>query len=136
MAKEKTLAQNSSLASLFTLGVYKRSQGRVARQVTCGAIWLIVALASWRVLTVTGSRPAFLVVLLVGLFAGYRAVNFPRFAEFLINVENEMNKVSWPSWPELTRSSLVVIVVISMLAIVLFAFDMFWQSFFSWLWSL
>ena len=38
---------------------------------------------------------------IVGLWATYRSVNLPAFADFLIAVEAEMNKVSWPSWSEL-----------------------------------
>ena len=41
---------------------------------------------------------------LVGVWLGYRLVNIPRFADFLIAVEAEMNKVSWPSRGELIRS--------------------------------
>ena len=32
-----------------------------------------------------------------GLWAAYRAVNLPAFADFLIAVEAEINQVSWPS---------------------------------------
>ena len=56
----------------------------------------------------------------------FRVVNMPRFADFLIAVEAEMNKVSWPSRSELVRSSIVVLITIFVLAVVLFAYDMFW----------
>jgi len=65
-------------------------------------------------------------VLLLGCWGGYRLVNYPRFADFLIAVEAEMNKVTWPSRGELTRSSLVVIFVIFFLAFILAAFDTVW----------
>ena len=39
---------------------------------------------------------AFVAVLAFGLWLGYRIVNVPQFADFLIAVEAEMNKVSWP----------------------------------------
>jgi preprotein translocase subunit SecE len=64
-----------------------------------------------------------LVLLAVGLWASFRIVQIPTFAEFLISVENEMNKVSWPSRGELFRASLVVILVIFFLAGILFAYD-------------
>ena len=70
------------------------------------------------------------ILLLVGIWLGYRIVNIPQFADFLIAVEAEMNKVSWPSRGELIRSSVVVIFVIFLLAIVLFGYDLVWRSLF------
>ena len=64
-----------------------------------------------------------LAVLAVGLWASFRIVQMPAFADFLISVEGEMNKVSWPSRGELFRASLVVILVIFFLAALLFAYD-------------
>jgi preprotein translocase subunit SecE len=61
--------------------------------------------------------------LVVGLWLGFRVVNLPSFADFLIAVEAEMNKVSWPSRTELIRASLVVIVLMFGLTIVLFTYD-------------
>jgi preprotein translocase subunit SecE len=63
---------------------------------------------------------------IAGLWATYRIVNLPAFADFLIAVEAEMNKVSWPSWSELVRWSLVVIVMIFAIGFLLAAFDGFW----------
>jgi len=65
-------------------------------------------------------------LLMIGLWLSYRAVNIPRFADFLIAVEAEVNKVSWPARPELIRASIVVIVVVIILATVLFGFDLLW----------
>ena len=62
-------------------------------------------------------------VLVVGLWASFRVVHMPTFADFLISVEGEMNKVSWPSRGDLFRASLVVILVIFFLAGLLFAYD-------------
>ncbi len=73
------------------------------------------------------------VVLFGGVWLGYRLVNIPRFADFLIAVEAEMNKVSWPSRGELIRSAVVVIFVIFLLAVVLFGYDLIWQQLFSWI---
>ena len=70
------------------------------------------------------------VLAVVGLWAAYRVVNLPAFADFLIAVEAEMNKVSWPSWSELVRWSVVVIVVIFSIGLLLAAFDFFWVWFF------
>lgn len=66
-----------------------------------------------------------------GLWLGFRLVNWPRFADFLISVEAEMAKVTWPGKPELIRASIVVIVTILVLAVTLFLFDIVWQWFFN-----
>jgi len=57
------------------------------------------------------------------LWLGFRIVNLPSFADFLIAVEAEMNKVSWPSRTELIRASMVVIVLMFGLMAVLFTYD-------------
>jgi preprotein translocase subunit SecE len=125
---------------LFRFGFYKRNQGRIARQATFGALALIVALGAWSLSNYLGGIASDntdwsptqqnvvkyfipLIVLAVGLWASFRIVQIPTFAEFLISVENEMNKVSWPSRGELFRASLVVILVIFFLAAILFAYD-------------
>jgi preprotein translocase subunit SecE len=124
---------------LFSLSLYKRSQGRVARQVTFAALAVIVALGAWAMnnfYTGSGTTARYtvpLVVLVVGVWASFRAVHMPSFADFLISVEGEMNKVSWPSWGELFRASLVVMVVIFFLAAVLFAYDLIWEVLLGWL---
>lgn len=66
----------------------------------------------------------------VGAWIAYRAINYPRFADFLVSVEAEMAKVSWPGRDELYRATIVVIVVMVLLAVVLFVYDYFWQWFF------
>jgi preprotein translocase subunit SecE len=143
MSKEK---KNSAVAiplvrEFFQLGIYKRSQGRIARQVTFGAIWLLIAVGAWRLgemlqkntgsgADLAGGIPVAVVVpVAVGLIGGwiaFRLVNLPSFADFLIAVEAEMNKVSWPTRTELIRSSIVVIFSILFLAAVLYGYDSFW----------
>jgi preprotein translocase subunit SecE len=119
---------------LFKTEIYKRSQGRLVRQFTCLSIWVAFALAAYstysymRVLA-TSLPPAMTyvvpsVLLTVGLWLGFRIVNLPSFADFLIAVEAEMNKVSWPSRTELVRASVVVIVLMFGLMIVLFTYDL------------
>ena len=136
MAKENISAP-SLLQDLFQTGVYKRSQGKVTRQVTFAFALITIALASWRLfetLKVSFPSAQYLApgsLLLVGLWVCYRLVNYPRFADFLIAVEAEMNKVSWPTRTELYRSSLVVIFVIFALALVLFVFDLAWKYVFT-----
>jgi preprotein translocase subunit SecE len=118
---------------LFSVGIYKRSQGRIARQVTFGVLATVVGLGAWslhrflmdqRVGVQVGAAAA---VLVIGWWMSYRAVNMPRFADFLIAVEAEMNKVSWPSRGELFRSSMVVIITMFGLAATLYFYDLLWQ---------
>ncbi len=133
MGKEKNAAANLMLRELFQLGIYKRSQGRIARQVTWVALFVVVALGAWRLhdFMINSGRTAQLLVptaaMLVGVWIAYRLVNMPSFADFLIAVEAEMNKVSWPTMGELWRSLLVVLFSIGFLVVVLAAYDIFWR---------
>lgn len=126
---------------VLSFSLYKWNQGRVTRQATFAALGLIVGIGAWRLAQVlTGMYAAettgpdlgvirFLVpgaLLAVGLWLCFRAVNVPRFADFLIAVEAEMAKVSWPTGHEVFRSSAVVIFLIFALAALLAAFDLFW----------
>jgi preprotein translocase subunit SecE len=133
MAKEKAVVSGGSvefLHSLLKTDIYKRSQGRITRQVTCIVIWVIFALGAWRLYSIMpAAQPvvkyAIPAVLLVsGLWLGYRIVNQPTFADFLIAVEAEMNKVSWPSQTELIRASIVVIVLIIVLVALISIYDL------------
>jgi len=123
------------MQKLFSFGLYKRTQGRIARQATFGAIALAVLLGCWQlsdVLRDYGTAIQYGVpglLLLLGWFLAFRVVNWPRFADFLIAVEAEMNKVTWPSRSELIRASAVVLITIFLLATVLFLYDMFWRWF-------
>ncbi|TWU49611.1 preprotein translocase subunit SecE [Rubripirellula reticaptiva] len=129
-------------SELFRNSVYKPNQGRIVRQLTALAIWVVAALGCWSLYgSLRGGLdsgsvlvPAIPAVLLAaGLWFGYRVVNWPRFADFLIAVEAEMNKVTWPSKDELIRASIVVILTIFLLAVALFSFDVLWQAIFNFL---
>jgi preprotein translocase subunit SecE len=134
MAKEKNAAFSPFLRELVQLGIYKRNQGRVARQVTFAVLVVGFLLGAWRSSVFGMSAgpveqyllPSLLAV--AGAWFAYRLVNMPNFADFLIAVEAEMNKVSWPTRGELLRSSLVVIFCIFFLAAVLFGYDLFWRT--------
>lgn len=136
MAKDKAVAASGFgqiAQELLQVGIYKRSQGRIARQVTCLVIWIVMAIGAYRLYTVGNlSMPYRYVipaaVLVVGVWFGYRIVNYPPFADFLIAVEAEMNKVTWPTSTELVRSSVVVIVLIAGLTTVLFGYDTVWSA--------
>jgi preprotein translocase subunit SecE len=135
---------------LFNVGLYKRSQGRITRQVTFAAMAIIFAVGfyrmhqmlamvnigetSWAVTaTLYKYEVAYWlpgVLLLLCLWVSYRLVNMPSFADFLIAVEAELNKVSWPTRTELIRSSIVVLVSLLVLASVIFGFDLVWRYIF------
>ena len=121
---------------MFSGSRYKRSQGRIARQVTFFAILAAVVIGAWRLsdaaTTELGKYAIPAAIAAIGGWAAFRAVNIPRFADFLISVEAEMNKVSWPSRAELFRASMVVIVVIFMLTAILFTYDLVLKSIISW----
>ena len=156
MAMENTAggsgASESFASELLSARLYKPTQGRIARQITGGAIWVAFAVAAWRwwqtaygmdlLSSLAGaeeSQRAALgvlrwvlpgLLLAIGIWIGYRTVNYPRFADFLIAVEAEMNKVMWPSQDELVRSSLVVIVLLLAFAALMYVFDMVWVGLF------
>jgi preprotein translocase subunit SecE len=115
---------------LMRFGVYKRNQGRIARQATFAAMAVIVGLGAWSLSEFYQDKGPTLhyfvpfVLLLAGLWISFRIVNMPNFADFLISVEGEMNKVSWPSRGELFRAAMVVMVVIFFLAGLLFMYDL------------
>src|SRR5688572_11118899 len=111
---------------MFSLGLYKRNQGKVARQATFAALVVLIALGAWSLsMYMQEKGPTWqycipLATVAIGLWASFRVVQIPAFADFLISVEGEMNKVSWPSRGELFRASVVVIMVIFFLAFLLF----------------
>ncbi len=115
------------IAGMFHTSRYKRSQGKVARQLTFAAMAVMVAVGAWKLNslgeTYVEQYVTPLVVLAVGWWASFRIVNLPKFADFLISVEAEMNKVAWPGRGELWRASIVVIIVIFFLAALLFTYD-------------
>jgi preprotein translocase subunit SecE len=140
VSRDIAASNNSPLTrELFSAGVYKANQGRIVRQLTCLAIWIIVGLACWALYsslrgsslgsTAASVIPAVLIA--IGVWTGFRVVNWPRCADFLIAVEAEMNKVTWPGKDELVRAAFVVIFTIFFLAVSLFLFDIIWQQVFS-----
>lgn len=129
---------NAFFQELFRTTIYKRTQGRITRQVTWVAVAVILALGLFQLhvyLIDWGQAVQYGVpggLLVLGLWVAYRLVNVPTFADFLIAVEAEMNKVSWPTRQELFRSSVVVLVTIFALAVILFFYDFIWNTFFTW----
>ena len=138
MAKDNAVTTASNWQFLF-FGSYKKSQGRYARQVTGGALTVLMLIAAYRLSQWTAVEDVVFsgghwavggIIAVLGGFVAYRLVQLPRFADFLIAVEAEMNKVSWPAQGELVKASIVVIFVIFFLAGVLFSFDLIWNTLF------
>lgn len=120
--------------TLLSVNLYKKNQGRVARQLTAGAFAIGVCLLCWAMnqtlLADVGSAARGIITTvcaIAGLWVVFRFVNFPQFAEFLIEVQHEMAKVSWPSWPQLQRSTAVVLFTMGLLSVVLFCYDVAWH---------
>lgn len=135
MANSKT---TTVWESLLSVELYKRTQGRLTRQLTAVALALIVFFGAWTLSQgplasyPSGIRlgiPA--AICLLAAWAIFRIVNYPRFADFLISVEAEMDKVSWADRTELYRGTIVVLVVMFLLGFVLLGYDLFWQWFFT-----
>jgi preprotein translocase subunit SecE len=127
---------NAFFHELISFTIYKRTQGRITRQVTFAAIaigmavglyQLSTAMMQWEPLYQYGIPGG---LLAIGVWMTYRLVNVPTFADFLIAVEAEMNKVSWPSRSELIKASIVVLVTIFLLAFILAMYDLLWNWFF------
>ena len=141
------------LKELFRLRRYKVSQGNMIRRMTMAGVWVLFATAAWKCTQMDFTWVAALVgqsgeslamfvqiftyslaglVLLFGLWFGYRVVHWMTFADFLISVEAEMAKVSWPGKAELWSSTIVVLVVFLFLAGMLLAYDLILLSLFKW----
>jgi len=125
--------ESSFWTALMHAGLYKRNQGRLTRQLTAGAAIAAVVLTAWTMSihlfngfdqSVQYGVPVLFG--LAGIWAVYRLVNYPPFADFLIDVEGEMAKVSWPSADELKRATVVVLTTMITLSLVLFLYDNLW----------
>jgi preprotein translocase SecE subunit len=136
----------------FDIAAYKKSQGQRVRR---GTILGILALAGCGIYTMLAHRTLesgpphwqvsipfasghywtilpdvrfTLPILLAAaaIWIGYRIVNFPVFADFLIATEAELNKVSWSPWKKLKQDTIVVLVTVLLLTLFLFAVDQGW----------
>jgi len=135
MAKTRLVA--GLFAEMFSIGLYKRNQGKQVRQVTGVAIAIFFLIAAS---TLSNNLPVKSAEILrvglpmligaIGAWFAYRVVNYAPIADFLVAVQSEMDKVSWPSWPQLWRATVVVLVTMVFLAISLFLFDIIWQYIF------
>ncbi|MCC7084199.1 MAG: preprotein translocase subunit SecE [Pirellulales bacterium] len=136
------MTRSTFWGEMFSAAIYKRQQGRIARQVTFGALIATLGIGFWRLSQFLVTKGAFwqfgipLVLFAVGAWLAFRLVNYPPFADFLVAVEAEMSKVSWPTRPELFRSSLVVMITIFGLAALLAVYDLVLHTLLTALWKL
>jgi preprotein translocase subunit SecE len=137
---ESVMTQITS--AILSTSVFKPNQGRVVRQVTFFALWLLYGLALWLLATYMldwfrgGDTASYMSAFAVGGLAfwlGFRSVNIPSFTDFLIGVEAEMRKVTWPTRKELIAGATVVLFVVVSLAVMMFGFDFIWTAIFTWL---
>jgi len=136
------------LRELFRFRRYKVSQGHLIRRMTMAGVWVLFATAAWKCtqmdytwigswaiwfgISAETTRDFVVVfpysmaglILLFGIWFGWRVINWITFADFLIAVEAEMAKVSWPGRAELRSSTIVVLTVFLLLAGMIYLFDL------------
>jgi preprotein translocase subunit SecE len=138
-----SVAQNSGgtfWSELASSGLYKRSQGRLARRLTGVAIAAIAILGAWSFQVTFATEASAPIkygipgtVAVLGCWLAFRAINFEKFAEFLIATETEVEKVHWPDRQHVQRASVVVIVTMLLMGGMLFLFDVVWRFVFSYI---
>ena len=137
---------------LFHTFSYKRMQGVRVRRMTLIGLLLIgftgiytlisrgtLGTGNWRmeipftgdpnqIITILPDIQFTLPILLAAftLWLGWRIVNMPTFADFLIATEAEMNKVSWSSRKRLFQDTVVVLITVLLMTLFLLAVDLFW----------
>ena len=128
----------SILPEMFRFGLYKPNQGRLVRQSTVIAISLIAAFGCFTLSTFAfGNEDQMtrlgipLAIWAVVTWIAFRAVNVPRFADFLVAVESEIERVVWPTWKQVWQSTVVVIVTMLFFGIFLFVIDWAWRLLFT-----
>lgn len=131
--------ETSFWPEIFAASLYKPNSGRIVRQVTAAAIGIVALFAAWKLhiflnttynVAPAASLGAGCGLAAFGIWVAFRLVNWPKFAEFLIDVEIEMSKVSWANWDYLVRATIVVIAVMFLMGAALFVYDVFWRWFF------
>ena len=129
----------SILPQLFRFGLYKPNQGRLVRQGTFIAVAVVAAFGAFTLSNgplgdseekaIRVGVP--LAVWAVTCWIAFRAVNIPRFADFLVSVESELEKVVWPARREVMQATVVVLVTMLFLGVFLFVVDTVWRWLFS-----
>jgi preprotein translocase SecE subunit len=123
--------------------VLKKGQGTLARSVAYALGGLLVVFGAYRFfaafnqptadvlaedLPLLGDLNVWKVVAialgLLGLLGLHLVLNRPKAVDGLIDTEQELRKVSWPTIPEVWNATLVVVLVTTVLAMVMYGFDL------------
>ena len=121
----------SLLKEMFSVGIYKPSQGRIARRCTFAGLLLLFGFGAYAFFsaklfgTFNVNVIAAIVLAFIGFWFSFRLVNFPVFTDFLISVEAEMTKVSWPTRAELFITTKVVLLFMFLFIAVIYFYDNF-----------
>ncbi len=136
----------------FRARSYKASQGLRVRRLTLLGVWILLGsgvysliandtlrsanknwsltlpFSSGQSLTLLPDIAITVPLLLIALSAwiGWRIVNFPAFADFLIATEAELNKVSWTTRKRLIQDTIVVLVTVLLFSLFLLVVDQAW----------
>ncbi len=125
------------VSNLLSAALYKPTQGTMVRRITGLVLGLIVIVGCYvmsHTVLMSSERairtgvPCAIGAL--GLWAVFRMIHFPRFANFLVQVEGEMTKVSWAEQAYLVRATSVVIGTMLVLGAFLLICDAVWVQFF------
>ena len=127
-------------SELASTGLYKRSQGRLARRLSGIAIAAIAILGAWSFQVTFAAEATAPVrygipgaVAILGCWVAFRVIHHEKFAEFLIATETEVEKVHWPDRQHVQRASVVVIVTMLAMGGMLFLFDFIWRTVFTYI---
>jgi len=120
---------------LTSVSLYKKTQGRLTRQLTLIAMIGVTVIGCWSLSNswlIDSPEPMRyglpVAIAVVFSWLAFRIINFAPFAEFLIAVQAEVTKVNWPSWGELKRATIVVVCTMFFLGLVLFVYDVVWYQ--------
>lgn len=133
----KQAEHGSLLAEMGSVALYKRTQGRLVRQLTAVGLGLIAFFGVYSLSTGPLSDTSYSVrvgvpwgIAIACAWFIFRLMHWAPFADFLISVEAEIDKITWASKEEIKRSTIVVLVTMVFLGVALLLFDLFWQWFF------
>lgn len=123
------------MKELVSTNNYKSSQGRVARRSTFIGLSLVFIWGGYSFFQAGyfGAQGAAIcgsIIALLGVWAAFRVINFPAFADFLVSVEAEMSKVSWPSKRDLFANTKVVLVFMTLFTLLIFTYDLIFKTLF------
>ncbi len=130
-------ASISFLSNLWSPALFKPTQGQMVRRVTGIILGLTVVIGCYVMSrAVFTNRPDAIKIGIpcalgaLGLWAVFRLIHYPKFANFLVQVEGEMTKVSWADQAYLVRATSVVIGTMLLLGAFLLICDAVWVKFF------